>query len=137
MTKALEGFRTSGNLTGDIVTKGQRTEHHSHNFSHTPRNNQKRHATPGNRFPLVLRGFLNDPGHSVYVGDLSFEGAALNAAGEVGGFGDAEVGELDLAGIAQEHIRGRDVAMDDAGGAAFIVGRVREIERRSERVCDV
>ena len=57
MTKALEGFRTSGNLTGDIVTKGRRTERNSHNFSHTPRNNQKRHATPGNRFPFVCGDF--------------------------------------------------------------------------------
>jgi hypothetical protein len=45
----------------------------SHNFSHTPRTTQKRHATPGNRFPRTFRGFLNDSDRSVYVGDLLHE----------------------------------------------------------------
>ena len=117
--------------------KGVQPPPNSHNFSHTPRNNQKRHATPGNRFPFVLRGFLNDSGHSVDVGDFSLERTALNAAREIRGFGDAEVGELDLAGVAEKHVRGRDVAVDDAGGVAFFVYGVREVERGRERVCDV
>jgi len=48
----------------------QRAGPDSHNFSHTPQNNQKRHATPGNRFPRIFRGFLNDSDQSVYVGNL-------------------------------------------------------------------
>jgi hypothetical protein len=66
------------------VQPGPGAESNSHNFSHTPRNDQKRHATPGNRFPSVFRGFLNDPGHLVYVGEnintMAFEEAASNAS---------------------------------------------------------
>ena len=46
-------------------------------------------------FPCVFWGFLNDPDRSVYVGDFSIECAALDAAGEVRGVGDPEVGALD------------------------------------------
>ncbi|MGB5221190.1 MAG: hypothetical protein WBN60_09185 [Polyangiales bacterium] len=61
----------------------------------------------------------------------------MDAAGKVGGFGDAEVGELRFSGIAEKDVRGRDVAVDDACGVAFVVGGVREVERRRERVSEV
>ena len=84
-----------------------------------------------------MGGFLNDPGRSVYVGELPLNCAALNTASEVRGFRDSEVGELHFAGVAEEHVRGRDVAVNDAGGDSVLVCGVREVERRSERVCDV
>jgi hypothetical protein len=65
------------------------------------------------------------------IRDLPFQRPALNASGEVGRLRDSEVGELDLAGIAQEHVRGGQDAMDDG------IGRVRKVERGSERVRDV
>jgi hypothetical protein len=49
------------------------------------------------------------------IRDLPFQRPALNASGEVGRLRDSEVGELDLAGIAQEHVRGGQDAMDDGG----------------------
>jgi len=45
-----------------------------------------------------LRGFLNDSGHSVYVGDLPFERAALDAPWMVGRFCDPEVRVVDERG---------------------------------------
>ena len=61
----------------------------------------------------------------------------MDAAREVGGFGNAEVGELDLAGIAEEDVRGRDVPMDDARGVALFVCRVRKVEGGRERMRNV
>ena len=54
--------------------------------------------------PCTFQGFLNDSGHSVYVGDLSLERGALDASRLVGGFGDPEIGELDLPGLAEKDI---------------------------------
>jgi hypothetical protein len=76
----------------------------SHNFSHTPRTTRNKHATPENMIPRVFRGFLNDPDHSIYVGDLSLESGALDTSRAVGFLCDPEVGELDLASLAEEDV---------------------------------
>ena len=72
-----------------------------------------------------------------HVRNFSFERAALDAAREVGGLGNAEVGELDLATVAQQHVRGGDVAVDDAGGDTVLVCGVRKVECGAEGVCEV
>jgi hypothetical protein len=61
----------------------------------------------------------------------------LDASGVVGGFGDPEVGELDLASVAEQHARGRHIAMNDTGGVSIIVRRVRKVERCSDRVREI
>ena len=72
-----------------------------------------------------------------HVGDLPLERPALNAARMVGGFGDSKVRKLDLTGLAEQHVRRRHIAMNDAGSVPVLVGSMRKVERCGERVCHV
>ena len=51
----------------------------------------------------------------------------------IAGFGDPEVGQLDLAGIAQKHVRPLHVAKNDAGRVSVVVRRVRDVPVMQER----
>ena len=56
----------------------------------------------------------------------------------IGRLGDAEVAHLDGAVVADEHVRRRDVAMDDAEALAAIVALlVRVVQRRADADADV
>jgi len=57
----------------------------------------------------------------------------LQAARAVGFLRNAKIGELDLTRLAQENVRRRHVTVNDAGGLAVLVGRVREVQRKGER----
>ena len=70
-----------------VALAEHRRRNNSHNFSHTPRNNQERHATPGNMIPYVFRGFLNDPDQSVYVGEVLFAWPRAGPDKPAAGFG--------------------------------------------------
>ena len=69
---------------------------------------------------------------------VALDHADLGAAHAPLGLGDAEVGELHLAAVGDQHVARRDVAMDDVLGRAVLGAlRVREGQRVEDLVHDV
>ena len=72
-----------------------------------------------------------------HIRNFALERVALHTRRVIHRLGDAEVGELHLTPVAHQHIGRRDVAVDDALGFALVGCGVREVEGRSQRVCDI
>jgi hypothetical protein len=86
---------------------------------------------------LIERVFDDLLGRHVAVLALERAGLGLVRALWIGGAGDAEIDELDVAARGQQHVGGRDVAVDDVDRLAVVVGEVvRVIEGVEHLVAD-
>src|SRR5262249_6678112 len=79
-----------------------------------------------------------EPAHllGAHVAELALEDALLRLTGLAGGLGDAEVDELDLALVADEHVLRRDVAMNEVQLLAVDVALVVRVVEALARLHD-
>jgi hypothetical protein len=85
----------------------------------------------------LIEGLLDDLlGRHVTVLALERAGLALVGALRIERPGDAEIDQLDVAAHRQQHVGGRDVAVDDAERLARLVGEAVGVVERVEDLVD-